>query len=339
MAYFKYQHIGCNRLLLDSIRIHQDGKTKPNPAIDPNDYATILELINPYKVHFHFVDDPQAQFGFMLYKNARFLICNDYVAKAVCDKIFQIIGFDLYSTLSEYFECDYCVFKSFFHVSSIDEIKYVLHWTDKPKVKGPKPNRQVKKTSAAQIKTEHFQLAQHECINRLKKLDCSKTICSFDVEAFELDHTSITELGISIWKDNTIQSHHFIISENLDKRNGKYVKDNKDNFLFGTSTVINKDEAFNHLVNLINDCDIIVGQNIKCDFKYLAQNNYHVVTDDKIVFDTQFLNYVHDIPSTLSLSKLCKLSNIEATHPHNAGNDSHYCLQLILKTIERVEQL
>ena len=64
-----------------------------------------------------------------------------------------------------------------------------------------------------------------------------------DLEAFELDHTKITEIGFVIYCGNSFLSkNHYIIKENLDLKNSIHVEDHKFDFM-GKSEILTMNEG------------------------------------------------------------------------------------------------
>ena len=80
-------------------------------------------------------------------------------------------------------------------------------------------------------------------------------VISFDVEAFELDHSAILEIGWTIMDPRPVLEdgskkrvplfldRHFCIKEYRHLKNGRYVDDRRDNFNFGTSVWASLKEA------------------------------------------------------------------------------------------------
>ncbi|KAJ3322172.1 hypothetical protein HDU76_013936, partial [Blyttiomyces sp. JEL0837] len=68
---------------------------------------------------------------------------------------------------------------------------------------------------------------------------------SVDVEAYEHDHDKILEIGWILYDpshSNVLITKHYVVSENKDVKNGRYVPDNRDKFGFGQTETKSLDE-------------------------------------------------------------------------------------------------
>lgn len=199
------------------------------------------------------------------------------------------------------------------------------------------------------------------CIN----LMCTRsTICfSIDVEAYEWDTKVITEIGISIYDPreniNSIvplfRNYHLIVSEALHLRNKNWVCDMRECYLLDESLVMTLSECVQFIQSLINFYLIptsgteetwnraIVGHNVAGDLKWLRSLNVNIpdyVSTDfhkykphlrpVFVLDTELLySYCYGSFGS-SLGRLLRLFGLPHAFLHNAGNDAHYTLKLLM---------
>ena len=58
-----------------------------------------------------------------------------------------------------------------------------------------------------------------------------------DIEAWEANASLVTEIGLAVAEGGALRHRHLLIADNLARRNGRYVADERDNFVFGDSEV------------------------------------------------------------------------------------------------------
>jgi hypothetical protein len=95
-----------------------------------------------------------------------------------------------------------------------------------------------------------------------------------DVEAWEKDTKLITEIGMAFFylkpgDASCFRHRHLLIAENLSKRNGRYVEDNRDSFLFGNSETLSQSDAVIEVNKELKDADYIVGHALAGDIAWL----------------------------------------------------------------------
>lgn len=167
-----------------------------------------------------------------------------------------------------------------------------------------------------------------------------------DVEAWEKDPSKVTEIGIAIYDPRfqelaltpNIKTLHLQISENLGLNNGKYVPNNRENFLGMQSWNFNMAAAIDIVQGLIDryfqegqdyDCSL-VGHDLKNDINWLQNIGLHIPHDAREL-DTQTLySYTHGRQGA-SLKNCLRSVNQPAAYLHNAGNDAYYTILLALK--------
>ncbi|KAH3676293.1 hypothetical protein WICMUC_002089 [Wickerhamomyces mucosus] len=176
------------------------------------------------------------------------------------------------------------------------------------------------------------------------------TFISIDIEAFELENSKITEIGVSIYdplKEATSMfpnfiNIHILVKDYLHLRNGRFVEDNKDKFLCGSSVILTKDESLKFIQAIIDHyCirryekfgmnGILVGHNVPGDIKWLKQLGIHFPRNVKTL-DTQIIFNLTN--KSLSLGKILRMLNVPHSFLHNAGNDAYFTLSLLLKLLD-----
>ena len=181
-----------------------------------------------------------------------------------------------------------------------------------------------------------------------------RRIVSIDIEAYEFDHKKILEVGfMSINLEGLRLSGspyiaHYIIKENEALSNGKHVRNNKHNFIFGNSETI----GIKHVMKLLfshfrSSGVIIVGHNICSDFGFLRNAGYPIseehFKEDQII-DTQLMwSQCIRKPREMRSLENCLLdigvSKDMLDSLHNAGNDACFTMALFLKLIQAEHNL
>lgn len=171
-------------------------------------------------------------------------------------------------------------------------------------------------------------------------------LVSFDVEAWEVDNNLVTEIGLAIYDPRgqelsilpDIKLAHFIIKEHQNKFNGKYVPDNKHNFVGGTSHVL-PEQAVRDLLNRViryyfHDADpacpaALVGHLIDADIKWLKKLGVNF-PQDPLVVDTNKIYLLSHGKLGGGLRQILRIVNIPHAYLHNAANDAYYTLKAAL---------
>lgn len=180
-----------------------------------------------------------------------------------------------------------------------------------------------------------------------------------DIEAYEFDHDLITEIGISIYDprlnyrnsgfdDNEIIKIHIIIEENEHICNGRYVADNKQNFLGGPSLVMPMIRAQEFLETIVLHYFpenikatsssrfgvSLVGHSIDNDLAWL--NKLGIYFPDYVYRRKYMILDTYDIWTASfgskygSLTKLLCFLGIPNAFLHNGGNDSFFTILLLM---------
>lgn len=193
---------------------------------------------------------------------------------------------------------------------------------------------------------------------------------SIDIEAFEHDTNVVTEIGISIYdpRENLhtlipmMRNYHLIVAESIALRNRKWVCDFKNCYLLGESTVLPLSQCVEFVQALVDYYlkaqtpedgtwdRAIVGHNVAGDLKWLTELGVNLPdretaepkrsTDINVdntkatpkisTLDTMRLYSCCYGNNNSSLGKILRLFQLPHAYLHNAGNDAHYTLQLLL---------
>lgn len=186
--------------------------------------------------------------------------------------------------------------------------------------------RVARRTRRAASKARHDKKKGNRLKNQAQcfpSLDERTYVC-IDLEQFEWNQKTLTEVGITVFdaKFNNVETTHIIVKENRNKRNKKFVCDNKDNFLFGKSIVMTLAQTKQALRKTLRRFPNVVGHAVRGDLKYL--NGMGLVTDHVTVYDTAVMHQIlKQQDNTTKLSTCCEEYGIAHEAPHNAANDSH----------------
>ncbi|KAF9119557.1 hypothetical protein BGW39_000225 [Mortierella sp. 14UC] len=164
---------------------------------------------------------------------------------------------------------------------------------------------------------------------------------SVDIESHEYNHDRILEIGWSIWDSGVhkFMDKHYAISDYRHLKNGKFVADRRDRFMFGETVWENLQgsiAAFQQDLEKAarrneNGQFVLIAHDMTSDMKYLSQMGV-TFPEGMIQFDTLEMNAarVGDSNCKMGLGKLLDEVDIENYCLHNAGNDAHYTLELFL---------
>ncbi|KAJ1966839.1 hypothetical protein IWQ62_002220 [Dispira parvispora] len=148
-------------------------------------------------------------------------------------------------------------------------------------------------------------------------------VISVDIECYERDQSYMTELGWSEFDPVTceITSYHDIIKENIRKRNGRFVADNRFRFNFGRSRRVWGEIVLNEFENMMYEIApcIVVGHDIKSDIRFLRDQNVEL-PNDVVLFDTKklYCAYSDNPQNGRKLSVVLDRLGIPHSHLHNA---------------------
>ncbi|KIK92712.1 hypothetical protein PAXRUDRAFT_13075 [Paxillus rubicundulus Ve08.2h10] len=174
--------------------------------------------------------------------------------------------------------------------------------------------------------------------------------CALDFEAWDRDHTLLTEFGWSIvrWEDEQQieERGHLTVKEHKYYTN-TFVPDNRERFSFGTSEEVSKTTFKQRIQTLVSELQtagplFLVFHDNSQDIKYLKSKNVEVqlpnmafLLPDTLPQDGVFIIDTSDLFAALegegggnrrSLDRVCRHLQIPTAYLHNAGNDAHYTL-------------
>lgn len=197
---------------------------------------------------------------------------------------------------------------------------------------------------------------------RVRELWAQKagTWLAIDIEAWERQHTVLTEFGWSRirWVNGELVADkaHWIVKEHRDAyRNGTYVKDRRMWYDYGKSDLIPKRELKQRVSELFSECTatgplFLVFHDASQDIKYLQSPTYtppiqapitnlSSILPDSTPKEGMFIIDTAELFSALegetsrnrrSLERTCQLLRVMKQEPlmnldnlHNAGNDAH----------------
>ncbi|KAI9799430.1 MAG: hypothetical protein M1825_004530 [Sarcosagium campestre] len=196
----------------------------------------------------------------------------------------------------------------------------------------------------------------------------SAVFISVDIEAFEFNQNFITEIGISTldtvdllgvlpetrgngWATK-IRSRHFRIYEHRHRINKVRVESCPENFDFGRSEWIHERDVLSRLQECFNPPPsrlglhsggtrkiVLVAHNAAADIKYLTKLGFEVTQFISDCIDTADLFRAARRSSRQpALYNLLLQYGIAAKHLHNAGNDAHYTLRVVIAIALDVSQ-
>ncbi|KAF5333090.1 hypothetical protein D9611_002437 [Ephemerocybe angulata] len=198
--------------------------------------------------------------------------------------------------------------------------------------------------------------AKRQNFERVRSLWAAKkgAWLAIDFEAWEMDHTVVTEFGWDMvcWKNGEkIENRgHIIVQEARGYTNSKYVPDYRYKYLegLGKSETVKRVELKARIANLIDDAAkygpvYLVFHDNNQDLKYLKQLGVeltvtHLIPDTapeegRIIVDTSDLIGAllgEDTGNRRGLEKTCRLLQQDTLWLHNAGNDAHYTLSVMV---------
>lgn len=149
--------------------------------------------------------------------------------------------------------------------------------------------------------------------------------------------STVFEFGISVYDNNEIKYHHYLIEENY--INKKTNPDLQHRFNFGESIVIKMDDAKEIFDFHMKNADYLLFHEFSADYNIMKYNGMGVEGKKIEILDTQAFFKKHfqeelNEPNPLSLKKLLGIFNLEGSNLHNSGNDAAYTLQTFFKMIE-----
>lgn len=202
-----------------------------------------------------------------------------------------------------------------------------------------KARRAATKAKRAKYKKAKWERrAEHRKVDILRRLrNCSNQVVCVDLEMWERKQSKLTEIGITTFNRTTkkIKTVHFIIKENLKKRNGRFVDDNKDNFLHGTSEILSEKEALRRTGEILAQYDVVVGHNVSGDLRYLRGRGVWMKSNLRVIDTMPMYQVYAEKNQPRNLGKIAALYGLNHQAPHNAANDSHINMYLFVSLMHR----
>ena len=173
---------------------------------------------------------------------------------------------------------------------------------------------------------------------------------SLDLEWHESDHGAVTEIGLAFLDSSPEKPHfmprircfHLLPDENYDKRNGKYVPDNRDYFAHGTTYRLPLKQCWSFLEKFIEQCIAskrpfyYVGHGLISDFLMLDANGLKLNPSVPTLDTEEMLKEMSLEGNSASLGNACSDFDVDASLFHNAGNDAYATLCLLINLCDEV---
>jgi len=165
---------------------------------------------------------------------------------------------------------------------------------------------------------------------------------SVDIESYEVDHSKILEIGWSVWDSglNVFQDKHYAVQEYRHLKNGKWVADRRDRFMFGETVWAPLNEctkAFQDDLERATECNdrgwfALIAHDMGSDERYLRQMGVNF-PKEMIQFDTKDMNAarVQSAHDSTKLETVLDEMDIENYCLHNAGKCRSECLNEMSK--------
>ena len=172
----------------------------------------------------------------------------------------------------------------------------------------------------------------------------SDTYFAIDIETYELDHSYITEVGLSVHKSghsgSNVSTRHFRVYENRFMFNGRHVANNATNFRHGSTEIIPLHDvvaALNQALRAIDPASMhLVFHDRRGDLEALQELGVRLPPCD--IIDTVVLYTALTVEAQgHSLGRVSKALGVQADFLHNAGNDSHATMECMIAMFHKFE--
>lgn len=296
-----------------------DGNMKPNPQISRSKYKKCLELINPLK----WKSLPQFKdVELKMYRTkCDGTLMTEELMTIIWNSVCELLPYTPNPIMKVHKLDDSQIIK----VLDLSPLSYELQVLDHKDLKHPKSNKISKDSLDKKLQT----------IDRL--IDQYKSVISLDFEQFEFKQSLMLEAGVTIITKDKVYTTHYIVKEHMKYVNKRYVKGNRDNFLFGESLILPLREIVTRIRSQLEGSSCLVGQSVKGDLNFFNTFLPKNQPLNILTFDTSSLRTLYNCGG--SLQTLCTTANIETKFLHNAGNDSHYSGLLLQNAIQYNNQL
>ncbi|KAG6866438.1 hypothetical protein C0991_003956 [Blastosporella zonata] len=179
--------------------------------------------------------------------------------------------------------------------------------------------------------------------------------CALDFEAWEYDHSVITEFGWRLvgWQDGVEyqKNGHIIVDEHQKYRNSQYVPEHRYDYGFGDSEYVSKSVFPNKVGEFLTELGsygpvFLVFHDNSQDVKYLNSlkaplEGLSYVLPDVMPNAGLFVVDTSDLFGALegvgnadrrALGRMCNLMQVSTTNLHNAGNDAYVRLFILISS-------
>ncbi|RPD67192.1 hypothetical protein L226DRAFT_529578 [Lentinus tigrinus ALCF2SS1-7] len=177
------------------------------------------------------------------------------------------------------------------------------------------------------------------------------TWCAMDFEAWDRDHTLLTEFGWRLvrWVDEQpVKEHGHLIVKERRQYTQHYVPNNREFYNFGKSIDVSKEEFRDRICGIINKHRehgplFLVFHDQSQDIKYLKSAAISAIERTDVLADSPMDGEIYvvdtaelfaalegDSNNTRSLERICRHLKIDTSYLHNAGNDAYYTLEAMI---------
>ncbi|KAI0750709.1 hypothetical protein C8Q80DRAFT_1097887 [Daedaleopsis nitida] len=178
------------------------------------------------------------------------------------------------------------------------------------------------------------------------------TWCAMDFEAWDRDHTLLTEFGWKTvrWVDGEpVREHGHLVVQERRKYLQHYVPNHREFYNFGESEDVNKDQFSQRICDMVDEHRasgplFLVFHGHSQDIKYLKSEAIKALDRTEILSDSPANGEVYVVDTAelfsalegvsggnmRSLESICRLLQIPTKYLHNAGNDAYYTLDAMV---------
>ena len=219
--------------------------------------------------------------------------------------------------------------------------------------KARKKARRAREVEAAKVKRLELAVAELKRVKLLFAPVSARCYTCIDVEAWERDSKRVTEVGVaclttSATAEAAWEFRHFVIEENVGCRNGRFVSDNRDYFLFGRSETVKQTVACAELAGILARTTYLVGHDLRGDVEWLRAMGISVgggLARPSAQIDTQQLAHATRPEKHFQIAlKTLLLDHFAPIAPigmelcdlrlHNGGNDAAWTMAVLLALVE-----
>ncbi|KAG6911186.1 hypothetical protein DXG01_003053 [Tephrocybe rancida] len=217
------------------------------------------------------------------------------------------------------------------------------------------PKQQIEKNNKRLKGTNPVLMSRRQTFERVRSFWSEKrgVWCALDFEAWELDHSVITEFGWRLVGWRGAEEHrehgHIIVDEHQKYRNSKYVPEHRYDYGFGTSEYVKKGAFPKRVGEFLTALGsygpvFLVFHDNSQDIKYLKSlgaplegldYNLPDVLPDTGLFVVDTSDLFGALEGTTAadrraLGRMCTLMQLPTANLHNAGNDAYYTLEAMI---------